>query len=843
MTKRTRYKVPDRVDGHVLNPERGAWSVIIPQETTNLITNPSMELGVTGWAGSFGTFVIQSVATYFSGRFGMQASGGFPNTATYTIGTLQPGRYTYSAYVIAIDNYVNVQPFVGITAQADVAVAPLFGVWQRVKVAINVAIASVVTIKYQNFANPTFAFFVDAQQLELGFEATTYFDGDSGPDYYWTGTPHASTSVRGAGAFDGGRIVRFEDLGFMINGYSGADMPTHNATRTGYAILDGGRYDGTVIPERILALKGTFQAADVQQLQRQKAAVIQAINRDINIVDAPIALQYQLFDCLVAKGNALRLSASYIGGLEGDVTNDYNEPALIQFRSDDPFFYEIEQNAITLATSQLIAANRIMQSDSNNKWSILGTGMNTALDQIYVVFRAQNGAIFAGGAFANAGGVAVTANFAYFLNGVWNSAGVVNGEVRAIIQSGNGDLYVGGNFVNAGGIVGATRIARYRPSTNTWSSLAGLVGADAIVRALAFDNTGLLYIGGQFLTVNGVLSNYLIKWDGAAYIAMPGAAIPNNEVYALAVGTNNSVYAGGLFTTVGALLVNKIAAWNNATLTWTALGTGMTVGVVDVPIVRSIAIAPSGEIYAGGNFVQASGTVVNHIAMWTGSIWRALQTGVGVAGLPGPLLGVHKLAWYNSMLHVCGQYNVAGQLSYIFEGYARWNGSTWILADSNLSGSPTAPSVTAVYADVQGVILGFSTGGITSTSVNTIVTVNATANTYPVFRFTNNDPAVTRRLYQIVNETTGEAIYFDLPILVGESIIIDLSPTVKSITSNMRGNLNSAPLNGSNLAQWHLAPKTATRNTNIINVFMGGSTENVIMFWYNRHWSVDGGVY
>jgi hypothetical protein len=322
-----------------------------------------------------------------------------------------------------------------------------------------------------------------------------------------------------------------------------------------------------------------------------------------------------------------------------------------------------------------------------------------------------------------------------------------------------------------------------------------------------------------------------------------GVNTPNARVEALAVATNNIVYVGGFFSFVFATAANKIAAWNNATLTWAALGTGLTFSVVDLPIVRSIVIAPSGEIYVGGNFVQAGGTVVNHIAMWTGSTWRALQTGVGVAGLPGPLLGVHKLAWYNSMLHVCGQYNVAGQLSYIFEGYARWNGSTWILADSNLSGSPTAPSVTAVYADVQGVILGFSTGGITSTSVNTVVTVNATANTYPIFRITNNDPTVTRRLYQIVNQTTGEAIYFDLPILVGESITIDLTPTVKSITSNVRGNLNSAPLNGSNLAQWHLAPKTATRNTNIINIFMGGLSENITMFWYNRHWSVDGGVY
>jgi hypothetical protein len=195
---------------------------------------------------------------------------------------------------------------------------------------------------------------------------------------------------------------------------------------------------------------------------------------------------------------------------------------------------------------------------------------------------------------------------------------------------------------------------------------------------------------------------------------------------------------------------------------------------------------------------------------------------------------------FNNLLHVGGRYVAAGALSYIFEGYAKWNGTAWVLADVNL---PSAPTVTTLFADTLALVVGFDSFGTADTSANTTVTVNATANSYPQIRVINNDPGVVRRLYQVANITTGDIVYFDLNVLVGETIDIDFA--AKTITSSLRGPLNGAPLAGSSVARWHLAPKTATRTTNIINVFMGGTpaNESVRMFWNNRHWAVEGAVY
>lgn len=827
--------VPAPVTGYELNPLRGAWSLVIPQETINYVPNPSGETGTAGWTSAFGTVITRS-ADAWVGQYSISVSGGIATQGTYAVGTLAAGRYTYSAYVKAKAGSVRVLALIGGSAQNPIDFAAPDTEWTRIGFSVTLATSATLELIYNNTDSAnTNGILIDAQQVETGSYATTYFDGDSGKDYLWTGTPHASTSIRLITASDGGRARRFEEFGFRITGYQGAGMPTLDAARQGYGILDGASYEGTRATERSLTLVGDFSEPSFQGVQRQRDALIRAINRDTNLSDAPITLQYQAYDCNEPRGRPLNLRATYIGGLEGSVDNNYQERAAIQFRADQPFFYEAEQDHIALTASQsVLNANAILLADSNNLWAAMGTGLTGGSP--YAIARGQTGVLYVGGDFTSAGGVASTANFAYWSGTTWVSAGVVTGgEVRAIAVAANGDVYIGGNFTSAGGVANTARIARYRPSTGAWSAL-GASGADARVRALAFDNSGTLYLGGDFTTIGGVLGSYLMTWNGTTYAAF--ASQPNNSVYALALSPGGAMVVGGQFTQVGITVVNYIAVWTTAS-TWVALSSGMATGVVDAPIVRAVAFM-NGILYATGNFVTAGGTTVNHIAMWTGSVWRAMGGGTSTTTgltLPGGAgQGGYSLAVFNNILHVGGRYTAAGPLSYIFEGYARWNGTAWVLADMNLPGAPT---VTAIYADRLNLALGFTTTGTADTSANTAVTVNATANTYPIIRVVNND-IVVRRIYQVMNVTTGDVLFFDLTVLIGETILIDFD--AKTVTSTTRGILNSAPLAGSTLARWRLAPKTTTRTTNIINVFMGG-TVTITMVWNNRHWSVDGGAY
>ena len=89
-------------------------------------------------------------------------------------------------------------------------------------------------------------------------------------------------------------------------------------------------------------------------------------------------------------------------------------------------------------------------------------------------------------------------------------------------------------------------------------------------------------------------------------------------VFALAVANNGDVYAGGDFVQAGGISANYIAKWNGTA--WSALGTG--------GVVYALTVASSADLYAGGAFAQAGGTIARCIAKWNGTSWSNLGTGV-----------------------------------------------------------------------------------------------------------------------------------------------------------------------------------------------------------------------
>src|SRR5205823_12017089 len=92
-----------------------------------------------------------------------------------------------------------------------------------------------------------------------------------------------------------------------------------------------------------------------------------------------------------------------------------------------------------------------------------------------------------------------------------------------------------------------------------------------------------------------------------------------------AVGVSGSdLYAGGAFTTAGGSCANNMAIWDGTS--WSALGSG--VGVTSFkPPVSALAVSGS-DLYAGGDFTTVGGSSTNNIAKWDGSSWTALGSGM-----------------------------------------------------------------------------------------------------------------------------------------------------------------------------------------------------------------------
>ena len=169
-----------------------------------------------------------------------------------------------------------------------------------------------------------------------------------------------------------------------------------------------------------------------------------------------------------------------------------------------------------------------------------------------------------------------------------------------------------------------------------------IAGADAMVRALVFDGSGNLYVGGSFTVIVNVVANGIARWNGSTWSAL-GSGM-DNWVEALALDSAGNLYAGGWFTTAGGVSANYIAKWNGSA--WSALGSGMNNHV------EALALEGAGNLYAGGQFNTAGGMNARYIAKWNGSAWSALGSGMN--------RGVSALAVHGAGLYAGGSFTTAG---------------------------------------------------------------------------------------------------------------------------------------------------------------------------------------
>jgi WD40 repeat protein len=327
------------------------------------------------------------------------------------------------------------------------------------------------------------------------------------------------------------------------------------------------------------------------------------------------------------------------------------------------------------------------------------------------------------------------------------------------------------------------------------------------VYALAMGHDGVLYVGGSMtgtLTGGGAVSSNVCAYDGAGWYELVGlVAGASSKVRCLAIGADNRIYAGGDFNTGGLGYVAVYTAGSG----WDYLGDGLD-GEVSALLWSS-----KGTLIAAGDFTGG-------VAEWNGMNWTVLgELGVGTIG---GSLGLATLAeGPDGTLYAGGHLGEADGLI-LPDRMAQWNGSMWFPLDGNFPDSDVG--VLTVNADGVVTFGGSGTGTATVAGVTT-VTNNGSADAFP--RITVSGPG---RLYNITNWTTGESLYFDLTLIDGETLTIDLSPGVKAVMSDWRGNLLRTLLPGSRLASWHLAP-----GENVVGVFGGGSAS---MVWWERWWGV-----
>ncbi len=187
----------DLVDG----PWSGSRALRIEEGTTNLVTNPSVEVASWGNFNKIPTNTRTSDVAHY-GRYGMyavcNAAAPIGGTGLYNVALSENVTHTASVSIKVITGSARLQVWRedwGASVRSD-PVTPDDG-WKRVSVLVPASYYSSVNIHIAAFgAQAGTEFYADAMQLEAKNHVTPYCDGDQGEGHAWDSNPHASTSAR-----------------------------------------------------------------------------------------------------------------------------------------------------------------------------------------------------------------------------------------------------------------------------------------------------------------------------------------------------------------------------------------------------------------------------------------------------------------------------------------------------------------------------------------------------------------------------------------------------------------------------------------------------------------------
>jgi trimeric autotransporter adhesin len=294
-------------------------------------------------------------------------------------------------------------------------------------------------------------------------------------------------------------------------------------------------------------------------------------------------------------------------------------------------------------------------------WNAAGDGLSGAFgSSTSVRALATDGTyLYAGGNFTNAGAYPGVGGIAEWDGNYWYPLYYgLDYIVNALAVDGNGYLWVGGQFTNVVNYGSSQGLAVWHDGG--WYNFGAVAGTNAVVNGIAYDGGTRVYVGGQFYSAGGVSATNIAYYDYSDGLWHPLGFGLNTKVNALAFG-NGKLYAGGTFTKAGALTVNRIAQWDGAN--WSALGTGLAGS--SSAAVNAIAISGNNVYVAGGNITNASGVVVSNIAVWNGSAWSALGSGIESGRT------VSALAAAGDDVYAGGNFNWAGDKPSQF--IAHWN--------------------------------------------------------------------------------------------------------------------------------------------------------------------------
>jgi hypothetical protein len=640
---------------------------------------------------------------------------------------------------------------------------------------------------------------------------------------------HNSIATRDAYTRQGGRWIplagpcRYND-DIYVTVLSGLGMAPITNNVQSWALAAGSFYQNTKITDRVVSLSFTVKKKDLRfhtkpdltRLRKLRQELIEVFKPDRTAGGEPFLFSYDEGD------KELFVWLRYEAGLEGewDIRNPYTNSFPVRLIAVDPILFEDSQDAYALNFISRELMNCIA-CRKNGEWKSMNYGLNSVAYSMAVGKKTD---LYVGGNFTVVNNNAVAINPLLLANrlAVWDGtsfsalSSVGPTMIYTVAIAPNGDIYVGGAFTTIGGVA-ANRIARWDGAT--WNALGtgltGGVGTNCYRITIA--PNGDVYAAGNFTAAGGITVHEIARWSGGAWHSMGTYAGLNSSVMAMVIDPmGTTLYLGGVFTdqySLAGTALSMVASYNPTTNLFSPVGLGFNSPPDDV---ETLAFSPSGKLYAGGGFVSSGTTVLNRIAMFNGSAWVPLGTGMNDYIWE---ISVDK----NENVIATGPFTTAGGVP--VTRIALWNGTSWNQADAYPDASKDVREVVISPAGDVYICGDFI---YLIHSAITYITNRGTTETKPIIYISG--PGY---LHWIENQTTQQRVYINLNISVGEEIVIDFGRG--TIHSNTRGDMNYTILSGSDFANFSLSP-----GENKLCCFMDHDT-NAGMYIYStpQHWSVD----
>jgi len=484
MPKLQFYKPPDIETGYIFNPQKSYFSIVIPEQGTNLVYNP--EVATLNFFNTVSGSIVLNSQIQLYGQNSLQAalnSTGYVYHLLQT--TLVPNtQYTFSVYVLGNAGSYRLELIDGTTLAVRTA-SPEFKPdrtnWTRIQMTFNSNL--IPTVNGVRLAirkmNPGAGILIsDGWQLENKPYATTFISGSQEGlivgevprPYYWVATPHQSPSVRSQQTRDGGKIVSLEEYGFQVTGFNGFGLPKFDPVAVPIANGIGSLYQGSSIEDREVEICGVLMSCSIKDFFCDRANLSHGLSPSLVSKPQPTKLIYQVYDCETPICRCAEGLVVYEQGLEGEIESLVGEEICISFRMYDPLFKLCGNRSVELdvyrESNDFVMAP--IGTDLNGEWkpmdepsyeTLFGDGGFGSTGDVNELTIGPDNNLYVG---TDGFGAAVPGNSVGRWNGIaWELIGktfmmtapgvyVPGGEIFAIEKGADGKIYVGGFFDGIG---------------------------------------------------------------------------------------------------------------------------------------------------------------------------------------------------------------------------------------------------------------------------------------------------------------------------------------------------------------------------------------------------------